>query len=115
MSLIHLNLRHYNTPGTHKGEGIVQASSNGGTTKDRLLNHQYHHRDRHGKRHTSEFTPGDSCSLNSYRGSDEHRCREQVDAIAGDNSPKRKRRGAREGLGFLWCPSVFIKEVVVWA
>ena len=58
MSLIILNLRHYNTPGTRKSEGIVQPSSNIGYM-DRLLNHKYHHRDRHGFGHFAESSAGD--------------------------------------------------------
>ena len=44
MSLIIMNLRHYNTPTL---EGIVQPSSNTGYQVDRLPYHRNHHRDRY--------------------------------------------------------------------
>ena len=42
MSLVILNLRHYNTPTV---EGIVHPSSNIGYQMDRLPDHKYHNRD----------------------------------------------------------------------
>ena len=56
MSLIILNLRHYNTPAL---EGIVQPSSNTGYEADRLSNHQHHNRNRYWFRHPPEPAPGD--------------------------------------------------------
>ena len=56
MSLSILNLRHYNTPVV---EGIVHPSSNTGYKMDRLPDHKYHHRDRHGQRNFAESSARD--------------------------------------------------------
>ena len=68
MSPMIQSLRHYNTPVI---EGIVHPSSNTGYQLDRLPNHQYHHRDRHGFGHPSEPAA-------SNRGSRDHNRRGHV-------------------------------------
>ena len=66
-----LNLRHYNTPGAHESEGIVQSNSNVGYQLDRFPNHEYHYRHRH------RFYPAPE-SVAYHRGSrDYNRCSER--------------------------------------
>ncbi|KKN59667.1 hypothetical protein LCGC14_0539940 [marine sediment metagenome] len=72
MSLIILKLRHYNTPGTRKSEGIVQSSSNTGYKSDRLPDHKYHHRNRHRFSNPAEPAPCDRLRLHPDRRRDEH-------------------------------------------
>ncbi len=89
MSPTILNLRHYNTPVV---EGIVQSSSDTGCQVDRLPNHKYYHRDRHGERHNPEPSPG-------HRGRFDHNRRGHVRRAEGLDPAMSGTVGQSRGSG----------------